>query len=119
MQIENDIDLRGIKRIGEICGLTLKLMLDQAEPGMSTRDLDDIGRDFLTKTGAISAPIHAYGFPGYTCISLNDEAAHGIPRKDRRIRNPAICSTSMYRPFSKAIGAIPVPPSSCHRRDKN
>ena len=86
MQIENDIDLRGIKRIGEICGLTLKLMLDQAEPGMSTRDLDDIGRDFLTKTGAISAPIHAYGFPGYTCISLNDEAAHGIPRKDRRMK---------------------------------
>ena len=86
MKIENDIDLRGIKRIGEICGLTLKLMLDQAEPGMSTRDLDDIGRDFLTKTGAISAPIHAYGFPGYTCISLNDEAAHGIPRKDRRMK---------------------------------
>ncbi len=86
MQIESTRDLRGIKRIGEICGLTLKLMLDSAEPGMSTRDLDDIGRDFMTKMGAVSAPIRAYGFPGYTCISLNDEAAHGIPRKDRFIR---------------------------------
>ena len=86
MQIESDRDLRGIKRIGEICGLTLKLMLDSAEPGMSTRDLDDIGRDFMTRMGAVSAPIRAYGFPGYTCISLNDEAAHGIPRKDRFIR---------------------------------
>ena len=86
MQIESDKDLRGMKRIGEICGLTLKLMLDSAEADMSTRDLDDIGRDFMLRAGAVSAPIQAYEFPGYTCISLNDEAAHGIPRKDRFIR---------------------------------
>lgn len=86
MRIESDKDLRGMQRISEICALTLKLMLDSAEAGMSTRDLDDIGRDFMTKMGAVSAPIHAYEFPGYTCISLNDEAAHGIPRKDRLIR---------------------------------
>lgn len=75
-----------MKRIGEICGLTLKLMLDSVEAGMSTRDLDDIGRDFMKDMGALSAPIKAYSFPGYTCISLNDEAAHGVPRKDRVIR---------------------------------
>ena len=86
MRIESDKDLRGMKRISEICALTLKLMLDSAEAGMSTRDLDDIGRDFMTAAGAVSAPIRAYGFPGYTCISLNDEAAHGIPRKDRFIQ---------------------------------
>ena len=86
MKIENDRDLRGMKRIGEICGLTLKLMLDSAEAGMSTRDLDDIGRDFLLNAGAVSAPVQAYEFPGYTCISLNDEAAHGVPRKDRFIQ---------------------------------
>ena len=85
MQISSNNDLQGMKRIGEICGLTLKLMLDRAEAGMSTRDLDDIGRDFLQKMGAASAPISAYRFPGYTCISLNDEAAHGVPRKDRMI----------------------------------
>ena len=86
MRIESDKDLRGMMRIGEICGLTLKLMLDSAEAGMSTRDLDDIGRDFMTRMGAVSAPIRAYGFPGYTCISLNDEAAHGVPRKNRLIQ---------------------------------
>ena len=85
MQINSEKDLRGMQRIGEICGLTLKLMLDSAEAGMSTRDLDDIGRDFLKKMGAASAPIRAYKFPAFTCISLNDEAAHGIPRKDRFI----------------------------------
>ncbi|MCE2472867.1 MAG: type I methionyl aminopeptidase [Anaerolineae bacterium] len=86
MRIESDRDLRGMRRIGQICGLTLKRMLDSAEAGMSTRDLDDIGRDCMTRMGAVSAPIRAYGFPGYTCISLNDEAAHGVPRKDRLIQ---------------------------------
>lgn len=86
MKLASDKDLRGMRRIGEICGLALKWMLDCAEPGMSTQALDDIGRGFLQKLGAASAPISAYQFPGYTCISLNDEAAHGIPRVDRIIQ---------------------------------
>lgn len=85
MRIRSEKDLRGMRRIGEICAMTLKTMLDRAEAGMSTRDLDDIGRDYMTKQGAVSAPILAYEFPGYTCISLNDEAAHGVPRKTRFI----------------------------------
>ena len=86
MRIASIEDLHGMERIGEICGLALKLMLDSAEPGMSTQALDEIGRRFLQKMGAASAPILAYQFPGYTCISLNDEAAHGIPRADRMIQ---------------------------------
>jgi len=86
MRITTEKDLQGMRRIGEICGLALKWMLDQAEPDMSTQALDDIGRRFLQKMGAASAPVSAYKFPGYTCISLNDEAAHGIPRADRIIQ---------------------------------
>ena len=86
MQIQSNADLRGIWRVGQVCGMTLKTMLDSAAPGMSTRDLDDIGRDCLHSFGAHSAPLQAYEFPAYTCISLNDEAAHGVPRKDRIIQ---------------------------------
>lgn len=79
MIVENDKDLRGMTRIGQICGLTLKHMLSHVEPGISTRQLDQIGAEFLKSHGAASAPITAYKFPGWTCISINDEAAHGIP----------------------------------------
>lgn len=65
--------------IGRICGLTLQHMVAHIKPGITTAELDDIGGRFLFEHGARSAPILAYKFPGYTCISINDEAAHGIP----------------------------------------
>ena len=85
MTVENEKDLIGLMTIGRIVGECLNYMLEHVEAGMSTADIDEMGAAFLKKHGARSAPILAYKFPGYTCISINDEAAHGIPRKDRLI----------------------------------
>src|SRR5690606_25551366 len=79
MTVESEHELRGLLRIGQICALTLEHMLKHVEPGMTTAQLDAIGAAFLKDHGARSAPILAYKFPGHTCISINDEAAHGIP----------------------------------------
>ena len=79
MTIDNEKDLEALLRIGQICGLALKTMLEKVEPGMTTAQLDDIGKAFLMHHNARSAPILAHKFPGWTCISINDEAAHGIP----------------------------------------
>ena len=54
-------------------------MLDAAEPGMTARELDALGVQWLERHGARSAPQLTYGFQGATCISTNEEAAHGIP----------------------------------------
>jgi methionyl aminopeptidase len=54
-------------------------MIEHAKPGMTTKDLDTYGADLLKKSGAKSAPFVTYGFPGHTCISVNQAAAHGIP----------------------------------------
>jgi methionyl aminopeptidase len=58
-------------------------MIDYARPGMSTKELDDFGNDILRSFGARSAPNLAYGFPGCTCISVNNEFCHGIPSGKR------------------------------------
>jgi len=79
MTIENERDLQGILRIGQICGAALQHMLARIETGMTTAELDAIGAAYLKEQGARSAPILAYKFPGWTCISINEEAAHGIP----------------------------------------
>ena len=79
MSIESEQDLIGLLQIGKIVGLTLQEMQKNVQPGMTTAELDGIGAEFLQKHGARSAPQFVYGFPGTACISLNDEAAHGIP----------------------------------------
>jgi methionyl aminopeptidase len=77
--VENELDVVGLMKIGRIVAMTLNHMLEHVEPGITTKELDAIGGAFLQKHGARSAPILAYKYPGFTCISINDEAAHGVP----------------------------------------
>jgi methionyl aminopeptidase len=79
MSISSQSDLLGIKKVSEVVGLTLKMMREFAKPGMSTRQLDAYGGALMREAGARPAPYISYGFPGHTCISVNREAAHGIP----------------------------------------
>jgi methionyl aminopeptidase len=79
MTISNDDDLTALKDIGGIVARVLKAMAEALEPGMTTKELDDLGRKLLEAEGARSAPEVSYGFPGATCISINEEVAHGIP----------------------------------------
>jgi methionyl aminopeptidase len=79
MTIESQADMVGMLRVGKVVGTTLKIMKEALRPGITTAELDEIGAEFLKREGAQSAPIITYKFPGATCISLNDEAAHGIP----------------------------------------
>ena len=79
MTVESDDDLVHLKKVGGIVRRTLREMAQHIRPGITTRELDEIGGRFLDRHGARSAPRLAYEFPGHTCISVNDEAAHGIP----------------------------------------
>lgn len=81
MSISSQAELVGIQRVSEAVGTTLKKMREFAQPGMSTQELDEYGNEVLKQYGAKSAPKLTYGFPGWTCISLNNEIAHGIPSK--------------------------------------
>ncbi|MBI1648974.1 type I methionyl aminopeptidase [Hyphomicrobium sulfonivorans] len=79
MTIAGEEELERLKEIGRIVANTLAAMGAAIEPGMTTAELDDIGRRLLELEGAQSAPELCYGFPGATCISVNEEIAHGIP----------------------------------------
>lgn len=79
MIVRNDEELQGLKKIGRICALARETMKAAAKPGVTTKELDDIGRQVLAEHGAVSAPEEEYDFPGATCISVNEEVAHGIP----------------------------------------
>lgn len=79
MTAESAIDIKNLKAIGRICAETLRKMMAATRAGMTTRELDEIGRALLEADGARSAPQVTYNFPGATCISISPVIAHGIP----------------------------------------
>ena len=115
MTIESEADVVALRRIGRIVSIVLQAMLDAAAPGMTTRQLDAIGARLLDGHGARSAPQLTYGFPGATCISLNEEAAHGIPG-DRVIQPGDVLNVDVSAEldgfFADTGGTRVVPPDS-------
>lgn len=115
MTIENQNDIDGLRRIGSIVARVLDEMLRAARPGMTTLELDAIGERLLERAGARSAPRITYDFPGATCISVNEEAAHGIPGS-RVLREGDVVNVDVSAEldgyFADTGGTTVLPPSN-------
>lgn len=113
MTISSDEDLIGLQAIGRIVARVLEAMGKAIEPGMTTAELDQLGRALLDQAGARPAPEMAYGFPGATCISVNEEIAHGIPGP-RVIRAGDLVNIDVSAEkdglFADTGASFPVPP---------
>lgn len=118
MTIETQADVEGLQRIGKIVAFVLHEMLEAAEPGMTTRELDALGEQLLARNGARSAPRLTYDFPGATCISINEEAAHGIPGS-RVIRGGDVLNVDVSAEldgyFADTGGTRIVPPGNAQK----
>jgi len=113
MTLNNEEDLVRLKEIGQICARAVQVMGAALEPGMTTGELDAIGRKVLEDAGARSAPELSYNFPGATCISVNEEIAHGIPGM-RVIRAGDLVNIDVSAEknglFADTGASFPVPP---------
>lgn len=89
----------GVAKMREACAIAatvLEQLKPLVRPGVTTQDLEEAGRDWITRLGARSA---CYGYqhsgrryPAHTCISVNDEVVHGIPSFKRVLREGDIVS---------------------------
>lgn len=86
MSITKESEWEGMQKAGEAVAYALKEMTKYAQPGMSTKELDMYGARILSAYNAKSAPYITYGFPGWTCISVNKEFCHGIPSEKRILK---------------------------------
>jgi len=115
LTIENEHDIEALRRIGKIVASVLDEMLKAAQPGMTTRELDFIGDRLLEQSGARSAPRITYDFPGATCISVNEQAAHGIPG-DRVLRAGDVVNVDVSAEldgyFADTGGTTVLPPTN-------
>ena len=87
MTVDTQEDLNALIRAGRVVAEARRAMVAAVAPGTTTGELDAVGREVFRRHGARSAPRVTYRFPGSTCISVNDEAAHGIPSLTRQLRD--------------------------------
>jgi methionyl aminopeptidase len=86
MTIDNQEELDALLRAGRVVAEARQAMVEAVTAGITTGELDALGREVFRRCGARSAPRVTYRFPGSTCISVNDEAAHGVPSLRRQLR---------------------------------
>ncbi len=85
MSVDTPEELAGLRRAGRVVSATLREVARRVRPGVTTAELDAHAARVFARHGARSAPALVYGFPGTICISVDDEAVHGIPGP-RRLR---------------------------------
>jgi|SRR5687767_3205751 len=91
MTIKNEDEIRRMDEAGLVVA-NIHARIERAiAPGVTTSDLDEIARDTLVESGAVSSFLGYHGFPGHICASINDEIVHGIPG-DRRLSEGDIIS---------------------------
>jgi methionyl aminopeptidase len=79
MSIKSPKELAGLRAAGAVVRRMLELMKQAVRPGITTHELDGVGASIMRQHGARSAPALVYKFPGVSCISINEEAVHGVP----------------------------------------
>ena len=100
-----------IRRMRESCAIAatvLARLKEQVRPGITTYDLDQIGRDLIASFGARSAchgyQLHSRRYPAYTCLSVNEEVVHGIGSLKRILRDGDIIALDVVVEYNGYIG---------------
>lgn len=100
-----------IRRMRESCAIAASVLArlrEQVRPGITTYDLDQIGRDLIASFGARSAChgycLHSRRYPAYTCLSVNEEVVHGIGSLKRILRDGDIISLDVVIEYNGYIG---------------
>ncbi len=118
LTIRNSEELLGIVRAGSVVRSALDVMRKAVSAGMTTKALDDLCAGEFERWGARSGPQLAYGFPGVSCISINEEAVHGIPSTARTIRDGDLVKLDVVAELDGfyADAAITVPVGNASQR---
>ena len=77
--IKNPEQIKKMRHAGRITGEAILVARDHIRPGVTTKALDTVIREYIEKHGARPSFLGYGGFPGSACISVNEQVIHGIP----------------------------------------
>jgi len=87
IEIKSSREIKLMKKSSRIVGTVLREINDFVKPGMSTKDLDDFAEKRIREMGAVPSFKGYHGFPSSICSSINNEVVHGIPNKNKIIKD--------------------------------
>jgi methionyl aminopeptidase len=120
MSINGPEELAGMRAAGSVVSMMLDAMKAAVCPGITTGALDEAGAAVMREHGARSAPAMVYGFPGVSCISVNDEAVHGIPGKRALVSGDLVkLDVTIEKDGFMADAAVTVPVGDVNNERKN
>ena len=93
LKTRREIEL--MREAGRIAATALKVAGEAVRPGVSTLEIDTVARKYIESQGAVPNFLGLYGFPATACISINNEVIHGIPSKDRILKEGDIVSIDL------------------------
>ncbi len=93
LKTRREIEL--MREAGRISAMALKLAGEAVHPGVSTLEIDSVARRYIESQGAKPNFLGLYGFPATACISINNEVIHGIPKKNRILKEGDIVSIDL------------------------
>lgn len=120
MSIGSPEELEALKAAGRVVAEAIAAMRDAVRPGVSTAELDEISARVFTRAGARSGPQLDYGFPGTSCISVNEEAVHGVPGQRRLMDGDLVkLDVTAERDGFYADACVSVPVGSASRATRH
>jgi methionyl aminopeptidase len=95
IELKSPRDIEKMRVAGKIVARTLKLIKEEAKPGVSTLKLDKLAEEFIRSQGAVPAFLNYNGYPATLCISIDDEVVHGIPTAKRVLKEGQLVSVDV------------------------
>lgn len=88
VSIKTPDEIEKMRTAGHLAAATLEMIAPYVKAGVSTEELNDICHAYIVDTlQAIPAPLNYNGFPKSICTSINNVICHGIPSKERRLKD--------------------------------
>ena len=104
LTIKSKREIAIMKEAGRIVELAHIAVREAIKPGVSTLELDKIAYDVITSHGATPSFLNYNGFPNSICASINEEVVHGIPNKNRILKEGDIVSIDVGATFRGMVG---------------
>jgi methionyl aminopeptidase len=104
IEIKSPSELAVMREAGQIAGEILREVLAQAEPGKTTKDLDQLAEKLIRKRGAIPTFLGYRGYTATICSSINEEVVHGIPSRTRVLKDGDLLSIDLGVTWKGFVG---------------